>query len=109
MDCLINLEAKKFLTPEFSSTENAMEIQSLQIAAFMLSVCHVVLVVQDWFYDPNLIRFLQSAEMLKPSTPTTTQDEEIIEYSPHIMFVQNKAQPSDFSQSQVKLMQVIKI
>lgn len=41
---------------DFSSTENALEITSLQTAAFLLSVCHVVLLVQDWFYDPNLLR-----------------------------------------------------
>jgi len=37
--------------PEVSS-----EIQSLQLAAFILSVCHVVIMVQDWFFDPNILR-----------------------------------------------------
>lgn len=32
------------------------EIISLQLAAFLLSVCHIVLVVQDWFFDPNVIK-----------------------------------------------------
>lgn len=32
------------------------EISSLQLAAFLLSVCHIVLVVQDWFFDPNVIK-----------------------------------------------------
>nr|CAD7261348.1 unnamed protein product [Timema shepardi] len=110
MDRTMQQDGKKF-TPttaavEFTPTENTMEIQSLQIAAFLLSVCHVVILVQDWFFDPNIIRFLQSAEMLKPSTPTTSQDEEIIEYFPHVMFLQNKSQPTDFSPVQVQLMQV---
>nr|CAD7603436.1 unnamed protein product [Timema genevievae] len=109
MDRTMQQDGKKF-TPttaavEFTPTENTMEIQSLQIAAFLLSVCHVVILVQDWFFDPNIIRFLQSAEMLKPSTPTTSQDEEIIEYFPHVMFLQNKSQPTDFSPVQVQLMQ----
>nr|CAD7393982.1 unnamed protein product [Timema cristinae] len=109
MDRTMQQDGKKF-TPttaavEFTPTENTMEIQSLQIAAFLLSVCHVVILVQDWFFDPNIIRFLQSAEMLKPSTPTTSQDEEIIEYFPHVMFLQNKSQPTDFSPGQVQLMQ----
>lgn len=30
--------------------------QSLQIAAFLFTVCHVVIVVQDWFTDVNLYR-----------------------------------------------------
>ena len=33
-----------------------------------MTVCHVILVVQDWFSDVSLLRFLLSAEMLKPST-----------------------------------------
>lgn len=41
---------------DFTSTENALEITSLQTAAFILSVCHVVILVQDWFYDANILR-----------------------------------------------------
>lgn len=32
------------------------EIVSLQLAAFLLSVCHIVLLVQDWFFDPNILK-----------------------------------------------------
>lgn len=32
------------------------EMVSLQLAAFLLSVCHVVLLVQDWFFDPNIFK-----------------------------------------------------
>jgi protein SMG9 len=56
MDRLVQQENKKFGGTEFASTENAMEIQSLQLAAFLLSVCHVVVLVQDWFFDPNFLR-----------------------------------------------------
>lgn len=31
-------------------------LQSLQIAAFLFTVCHAVIVVQDWFTDINLYR-----------------------------------------------------
>ncbi|XP_065205724.1 nonsense-mediated mRNA decay factor SMG9-like isoform X2 [Planococcus citri] len=90
---------------DFSSTENALEIISLQTAAFILSVCHVVILVQDWFYDPNLLRFLQTAEMLKPPMPTTSHNEELTEYFPHVVFLQNKAQYSDYTQSTISTMQ----
>lgn len=33
-------------------------LQSLHQAAFLMSVCHIILVVQDWFTDINLIRFV---------------------------------------------------
>lgn len=32
------------------------EMISLQLTAFLLSVCHVVLLVQDWFFDPNIFK-----------------------------------------------------
>lgn len=32
------------------------EMVSLQLAAFLLSVCHIVLLVQDWFFDPNIFK-----------------------------------------------------
>lgn len=32
------------------------EIVSLQLTAFLLSVCHIVLVVQDWFFDSSIIK-----------------------------------------------------
>ena len=45
--------------------------------------------------------------MLKPPTHTTSQDEEIIEYFPQILFYHNKAQPSEFEQDFIKKVQVI--
>lgn len=38
--------------------------QSLQIAAFLFTVCHVVIVVQDWFTDLNLYRLVPSNSCL---------------------------------------------
>lgn len=43
--------------------------------------------------------------MLKPSTPTAV-DEAMVEYFPHIIFLHNKAQPSDFEPRRIKEMQV---
>lgn len=40
-------------------------------------------------------RFLQTAEMLKPSS-TTNLDQDYVEYYPHMLFLHNKAELSDF-------------
>ena len=32
-------------------------LQSLQIVTFLLTVCHVIVVVQDWFTDLNIMRY----------------------------------------------------
>ncbi|XP_076756945.1 nonsense-mediated mRNA decay factor SMG9 [Xylocopa sonorina] len=87
---------QKKSTPDFVNVETNLELQSLQFAAFLFSVCHVIIFVQDWFVDPNLVRFLQTAEMLKPSS-TSNMDQDYVEYYPHIMFVHNKAELEDFT------------
>lgn len=49
------LEQKK-TSSDFINAETNLELQSLQFAAFLFSVCHVIIFVQDWFVDPNLVR-----------------------------------------------------
>ncbi|XP_022346188.2 nonsense-mediated mRNA decay factor SMG9-like [Crassostrea virginica] len=100
LDKIIRQEKK--IPPEYSTAENCVEMQSLHQAAFLMSVCHIILVVQDWFTDINLIRFLQTAEMLKPSTPSSSHDsssgsEETNDYYPRILFIQNKCTRDHFS------------
>ena len=54
LDYLIHHDKK--YPAEFSTAENCIEMQSLQLATFMMTVCNVVIVVQDWFADANLLR-----------------------------------------------------
>lgn len=44
--------------------------------------------------------------MLKPAMPTSHRNEELVEYFPHIVFVQNKSFYSDFSIEHIKTVQV---
>lgn len=90
-------------TSDFVNPETNLELQSLQFAAFLFSVCHVIIFVQDWFVDPNLVRFLQTAEMLKPAS-TTNMDQDYVEYYPHIIFLHNKAELEDFMPSTLEMM-----
>ncbi|KAM4651856.1 nonsense-mediated mRNA decay factor SMG9 isoform 1-T2 [Discoglossus pictus] len=112
LDHLINNDRK--LPPEYNLPHTYVEMQSLQIAAFLFTVCHVVIVVQDWFTDFNLYRFLQTAEMLKPSTPSPSHEssgssgsDEGIEYYPHMVFLQNKAKREDFCPRNLKQMHTV--
>uniref|UniRef100_A0A8C4WX67 Nonsense-mediated mRNA decay factor SMG9 n=1 Tax=Eptatretus burgeri TaxID=7764 RepID=A0A8C4WX67_EPTBU len=102
LDHIINNERK--LPQEYMLPHIYMEMQSLQLAAFLLTVCHLILIVQDWFIDLNLIRFLQAAEMVKPCSPLPNIDGSSSagtsngsEYYPHIVFLHNKATQEDFS------------
>ncbi|XP_078511624.1 nonsense-mediated mRNA decay factor SMG9 isoform X1 [Lissotriton helveticus] len=111
LDHLINNDRK--LPPEYNLPHTYVEMQSLQIAAFLFTVCHVVIVVQDWFTDLNLYRFLQTAEMLKPSTPSPSHEssssggDDGSEYYPQVVFLQNKAKREDFCPRNLKQMHTV--
>uniref|UniRef100_A0A4W5M9B1 SMG9 nonsense mediated mRNA decay factor n=1 Tax=Hucho hucho TaxID=62062 RepID=A0A4W5M9B1_9TELE len=109
LDHLINNDRK--LPPEYNLPHTYVEMQSLQITAFLFTVCHVVIVIQDWFTDINLYRFLQTAEMLKPSTSSANHNstgssgtKEGSEYYPHIVFLQNKSSRDEFCPRNLKKM-----
>ncbi|KAM7315629.1 protein SMG9 [Ixodes scapularis] len=55
MDHMIQFEKKTPGGGDFHSLENAHMMQSLQMASFLMAVCHTVVVVQDWFADPNFL------------------------------------------------------
>nr|CAG4650528.1 EOG090X0EPT [Sida crystallina] len=69
-----------------------VEVESLQMLSFLYCICHVLLVVQDSLADPNLVRLLQTAEMLKPNMST---DESGGDHMPHLITLYNRGQPTD--------------
>ncbi|XP_022914511.2 nonsense-mediated mRNA decay factor SMG9 [Onthophagus taurus] len=106
LDELMRCESKRAnVISEFSPLENSGEIQGLQLTAFLMSVCHVLVAVNDWFFDTNFIRFLQTAEMLKPTI--SNPDEDFVDYFPHLVLLQNKAQMEDFTPARFKQMQKV--
>lgn len=106
LDDLIESENKRTnLVSEFIPLENSGEIQGLQYTAFLMSVCHILLVVQDWFFDSNIVRFIQTAEMLKPTI--SNPEDEYSEHLPHLIMLHNKAQMADFTPKQFKIMQKV--
>ena len=77
------------IDPRTMFIDNILELQTLEIIAFILSVCHVVLIVEDQFADPYLYRLLQLAEILRPISKRNS-NEIIKQHSPHIVFILNK-------------------
>ncbi len=65
--------------------ENSIEIQSIELACFILAVCNVVIMTEDWFTDMNLFRVIQTAEMLIPNLASSGSDNDLsqIENRPH--------------------------
>ncbi|CAF1502740.1 unnamed protein product [Rotaria sordida] len=77
------------IDPRAMFVDNILELQTLEIIAFILSVCHIVLIVEDQFSDPYLYRLLQLADILRPILKRNT-NEIIKPHSPHIVFILNK-------------------
>ncbi|KAI4463789.1 hypothetical protein MML48_4g00019204 [Holotrichia oblita] len=124
LDELMRSESKRSnVISEFLPLENSCEIQGLQHAAFLLSVCHIIILVEDYFFDSNIIRrveclqifinlklnclccrFLQTAEMLKP-TISNPEDLKFADSFPHLLIVHNSAQMEDFTPRRFAIMQ----
>ncbi|KAL4711166.1 hypothetical protein ACJJTC_009537 [Scirpophaga incertulas] len=94
----------------------------LQLTSFLMSVCHVLIAVQDWFTDYNFVRYIQTAEMLTPSLSASSSappqdapraaDAHAHAHSlphphprPHLLLLQNRCQLEDFTPESVKTMQ----
>lgn len=106
IDDLVENESKRsHLISESMPPENSGEIQSLQLTSFLLTISHVLIVVQDWGIDSNVCRFIQTAEMLKPTI--TSSEDECNEHFPHLLILQNKASVDDFSPLKFKSIQEI--
>ena len=73
---------------EFSGAENTSEVHSLQLIAYFMSICHVVLVVQEGaLCDTDLIEKIKVSELLRPSVMASRSVEDsdkLVEYSPEI-------------------------
>ncbi|XP_052742186.1 nonsense-mediated mRNA decay factor SMG9 isoform X3 [Bicyclus anynana] len=100
--------------PVTARSANIVTVDCLQIASYLMAVCHVLIAVQDWFADYNFIRYIQTAEMLKPSlsasnSANTNQEgseyNNTIESHPHLLLLHNRCQLEDYTPDAVYTMQ----
>ncbi|CAH2258921.1 jg12583 [Pararge aegeria aegeria] len=100
--------------PVTARSANILTVDCLQIASYLMAVCHVLIAVQDWFADYNFIRYIQTAEMLKPSLSASNSvntSQESSEYNssveshPHLLLLHNRCQLEDYTPEAVYTMQ----
>ncbi|XP_050343997.1 nonsense-mediated mRNA decay factor SMG9-like [Nymphalis io] len=100
--------------PVTARSANIMTVDCLQVASYLMSICHVLITVQDWFTDYNFIRYIQTAEMLKPtlsaSNAANTNQENSESTSsgenhPHLLILHNRCQLEDYTPEAVETMQ----
>ncbi|PZC75353.1 hypothetical protein B5X24_HaOG206448 [Helicoverpa armigera] len=93
---------------------NVVTVDCLQIASYLMAICHVLIAVQDWFTDYNFLRYIQAAEMLKPSlsasntVPANQEGSESTgggESHPHLLLLHNRCQLEDFLPESLNVMQ----
>lgn len=93
-DRTILLDCSPVLCNPYMKKESVQsEIDDLKMTIFLMSVCHLLIVVQDEIVNLNLLRLISCAEMMKPNLDKETTEE----YYPHVMFVKNMADSRDFS------------
>ncbi|CAG9535424.1 unnamed protein product [Cercopithifilaria johnstoni] len=80
------------------------EVESLHLTAFLLQVCHTVILSVDWFVDIDVIRHVRTAEMLRV-TPTHYSPE-TMKYKPNrkinIVLAHQRAKSEDFQPRNVR-------
>lgn len=93
---------------------NVVTVDCLQIASYLMAICHVLIAVQDWFTDYNFLRYIQAAEMLKPSLSASnnvSNNQESSESTgggeshPHLLLLHNRCQLEDFTPESLRIMQ----
>lgn len=73
----------------------------------MMSVCHLLIVVQEDMLNGGLLRLLHCAELMKPNldkdaTTISSGLQQNEEYLPNVLFVKNMASTRDFQNSNVE-------
>ena len=86
---------------EFSGAENTNYVHSLQIISYFMSICHLVLVVQEGSQcDSEIMDKIKISELLKPAVMACASFEDpdtLVEYAPEVTFVHNKLETSELN------------
>uniref|UniRef100_A0A915KI62 Uncharacterized protein n=1 Tax=Romanomermis culicivorax TaxID=13658 RepID=A0A915KI62_ROMCU len=74
---------------------------SIQIASFLMQVCHALIVLVDYFVDVDILNFVRTCEMLKSSLPLA-ENPSGADHCPHLIIVQNRGKREDFLLNSIK-------
>ncbi|XP_003386367.1 PREDICTED: protein SMG9-like [Amphimedon queenslandica] len=95
------------IVPASLSPDSYLDVLSLQMAIFLFTVCHVVIITMESGDVDVIFRFLWTAEKLK-STCCKSPDQQDMsdgatpEYFPQLVFVLNHATPDDYQPAALK-------
>ncbi|XP_017470658.1 PREDICTED: protein SMG9 [Rhagoletis zephyria] len=100
-DRLILLDSPPVMCNSYRKDMTTNELDDLRQIISFLTICHLLIVVQDDYFNMNFVRLLQFAELMKP-----THDNKpfVSDYFPNVLFVKNRAKRQDFVPSQKERM-----
>lgn len=93
------------ISTEHVFVEHTAELQSVMFSAFLLSVCHKVLVVSRGCFDQRLLRFIRLATILKlgPVHRESLTESNLSDHWPELMFVNNMGSREDLFPERMSL------
>lgn len=89
-DRLIILDCAPFLSNPLVKESILNELDELKILILLYNICHTVIAVENLVLNPNFIRLLVCAEMMKSTVKDIAED-----YTAKLVFVQNKTDVED--------------
>ncbi|CAD7087265.1 unnamed protein product [Hermetia illucens] len=92
-DRMILLDCPPVLCNSYRKDATLNELDDIKLLIFILTASHLVIVVQDDYFNLNLIRLLQFAELAKPNPDNKCF---IADYFPNMLFVRNNGKRIDF-------------
>ncbi|OWA52891.1 putative Protein SMG9 [Hypsibius exemplaris] len=85
------------ISSEHVFVEHTVELQSIMFGAFLMSVCHKLLIVMKGGVDERVLRFLRLATILKlgPVHKDALNEANLFDHWPDLVFVNNMCNPQD--------------
>ncbi|XP_073829177.1 protein SMG9 [Musca autumnalis] len=95
-DRMILLDTPPVMSNAYKKDLINNELEDLDSIITLMSVCHLLIVVQDDYFNLSFLNLLRLAELMKPSAPDI-KPSFLPEYFPNILFVKNRAKRLDFA------------
>ncbi|XP_061400799.1 protein SMG9 [Musca vetustissima] len=95
-DRMILLDTPPVMSNAYKKDLINNELEDLDSIITLMSVCHLLIVVQDDYFNLSFLNLLRLAELMKPSAPDIKPNF-LPEYFPNVLFVKNRAKRLDFA------------
>ncbi|XP_013100773.1 protein SMG9 [Stomoxys calcitrans] len=93
-DRMILLDTPPVMSNAYKKDMITNELEDLDSVIMLMSVCHLIIVVQDDYFNLSFLNLIRFAELMKPSQDVKPF---LHDYFPNVLFVKNRAKRLDFT------------